>query len=71
MTKRMAGKAALITGAAQGIGEATALRMAEEGAEVVLADRNPDKAEAVAERIRQQGGVAHVVAVDMGDRAQV
>lgn len=71
MTKRMEGKAALVTGAAQGIGEATALRLAAEGATVILADRNPARAEDVAARIRRESGIAHVVEVDMGDRPAV
>ena len=49
---RMAGKVAIVTGAAQGIGEATATIMAREGAKVVVADYNVEGAKAVAEAIR-------------------
>lgn len=50
MTGRVEGKIALVTGAAQGLGEAIAVRLAEEGARVVLSDVNP-AGEAVAQRI--------------------
>ena len=61
---RMAGKVAIVTGAAQGIGEATATIMAREGAKVVVADYNTDGAKAVAEAIRGKGGEAHALFVD-------
>lgn len=71
MPDRMKDKVVLITGAAQGIGEATALLMGAEGASVILADRNVEKAKDVAALIAAKGGAAHVVAVDMGDRESV
>jgi len=52
----LAGKVALITGAAQGLGEAIALRLAREGADVCIADINEDGARAVAESIVEQTG---------------
>ena len=52
---RLAGKVALITGAAQGLGEAMARRMAEEGARLVLTDINEAGVKAVAASI---GGAA-------------
>ena len=48
---RLENKSALITGAAQGLGEAIALRLAREGADVAIADVNGEKAAAAAERI--------------------
>lgn len=54
----LADKTALITGAASGIGRATALLFAHEGASVVVADLNSQAGQAVAEEIVQQGGRA-------------
>lgn len=62
---RVEGKVALITGAASGIGEATAELFAREGATVMLADVQDDKAQAVLERIRSAGGTAAYVHCDV------
>ena len=70
MAGRLAGKAALITATAQGIGKAAALAFAKEGARVVLADLNP-KGEGVAEEIRGLGGEAHFVTAYLGKPAEV
>lgn len=59
------GKTALITGAAQGIGRTTAEKLAEMGAKVALADMNLEKAEAAAQAIRDQGGQALAVAMNV------
>lgn len=63
----LAGRRALVTGASQGIGETVARRLAECGAEVVLAARSTGKLEAVASRIRETGGSASIVQMDVGD----
>jgi NAD(P)-dependent dehydrogenase (short-subunit alcohol dehydrogenase family) len=62
---------AIITGAASGIGKATAERMAEEGAAVVVADINKPGADQVAEAIRQSGGKAMSFEVDISQEDQV
>lgn len=65
---RLENKIALITGAAAGIGEATAELFVREGATVVLADLDGDKAAAVAARL---GGKASAYAVDVSKGAAV
>jgi 3-oxoacyl-[acyl-carrier protein] reductase len=60
-----AGHVALVTGASQGIGEAIALDLAEEGLFVVLVDIQPEKLTAVAERISRVGGQASVRTADV------
>lgn len=68
---RLAGKIAIITGAASGIGEATALRFAQEGANVVVADINATGGEAVVTCIKAQGGEASFIRTDVGQEADV
>jgi len=65
MSDRFSGKVAVVTGGASGIGEATCLRLAREGASVLVADIQADKAEKVAEAIRHTGGTAQSRAVDL------
>ena len=64
------GKVALITGASSGIGEATALALAGEGAVVALAARRADRIEALAERIGGEGGKALAIKTDITDEDQ-
>jgi NAD(P)-dependent dehydrogenase (short-subunit alcohol dehydrogenase family) len=70
--QRVAGKKALITGAAQGIGAAIARRLAEEGAKVSLADINGDGAKAVADEINAACGeeVAFTTLLDVTQEQQ-
>ena len=67
---RLEGTTALVTGASSGIGEATALALAEQGAAVALAARRKDRLEALAGKIRDAGGTALVLAADVTQAAQ-
>lgn len=63
-------KVAIVTGAAMGMGEATARLFAEAGAKVIVADFNDEKGEAVAADIRANGGDAQFVQVDISKSEQ-
>src|SRR5579885_2390644 len=65
------GQVALVTGAAKGMGLATARMFAESGAAVVLADLDGDLAAKEAERIVREGGTATGIACDVAGEAQV
>ena len=71
MTKKLAGKVALVTGASSGIGEATATALAEEGAQIALLARRADRLEQVVERIKNAGGKAVPLVADMTDEVQL
>lgn len=71
MTLRLAGKTAIVTGAAGGIGSATCRLFAEEGAAVVAADRDGEGASRVAKDIEAQGGRAIACTVDIRDGGQI
>ncbi len=58
---------AIITGASSGIGEALAEALAVRGTQVVLVARSAPRLEALAERLRRAGGVAHVVPMDLAE----
>lgn len=62
---------ALVTGASSGIGEATAVALAAEGATVVAAARRRDRLDALVGRITDAGGTATAVALDVTDQAAV
>ncbi|WP_327432330.1 MULTISPECIES: SDR family NAD(P)-dependent oxidoreductase [unclassified Streptomyces] len=61
------GRGVVVTGAGSGIGRATALEFAEEGAKVLVADLNEDAAEQVVKTIEYAGGVARAVVGDLSD----
>jgi acetoin reductase-like protein len=68
---RLDGKTALVTGAALGIGRAIAVRLAQEGAALMLFDINEAQAERTARMVRAAGRRCEVVRGDVGDYAQV
>ena len=71
LPRRLHGRTALVTGAASGLGRATALRFAAEGATALCADRDGDGAEATARAARAAGGQAAALALDVTDLAAV
>lgn len=70
MVNKLEGKVAIITGASSGIGEATAIALAAEGAKVVIAARRVERLEAVAKQIIDHGGQALSIVSDITDEAQ-
>ncbi|WP_436777794.1 SDR family NAD(P)-dependent oxidoreductase [Yinghuangia sp. YIM S09857] len=65
------GRTALVTGAGQGVGAGIAELMARQGAAVAVNDIVPDRAEAVAARIREAGGSAYALPFDVTDQSAV
>jgi NADP-dependent 3-hydroxy acid dehydrogenase YdfG len=70
MTKTLDGTVALVTGASSGIGAATAVMLAAEGAAVAVAARRKDRLEELATGIRDQGGTVLVLEADVTDESQ-
>ncbi len=68
---RLKNRVSIITGAGRGIGRATALRFAEEGAWVVVADMDLDEAQSVVDEITAKDGKALAVKVDVSNRPSV
>jgi NAD(P)-dependent dehydrogenase (short-subunit alcohol dehydrogenase family) len=71
MKTRFAGKIAIVTGGGGEIGRATAMRLAREGATVVVADCDKDQAEKAAAEITGAGGQAWAIQTDVAGRDQV
>lgn len=71
MSGRLQGKVAIVTGGGSGIGRASTLRMAQEGAAVVIADVNGEGGSRTLDMVTDAGGRAHFVQADVTDPAQV
>lgn len=71
MPMRLKDKACIVTGGGSGIGRATCQVFADEGARLVVADRNLEAAEAVAETVRGAGGDAVALPVNVSKAAEV
>jgi NAD(P)-dependent dehydrogenase (short-subunit alcohol dehydrogenase family) len=67
---RLLGKVALVSGGASGIGKASAVRLAEEGAQVVVADIDAELGEETAQAIQAAGGTASFMALDVTRESQ-
>jgi clavulanate-9-aldehyde reductase len=67
MSIDLSGQVVAVTGASSGIGEATALACAQAGAAVALAARRTERIEALAQRIRDEGGRAIAMTTDVGE----
>jgi len=68
---KLEGRKAIVTGGAAGIGRSIALAFADEGADVVIADVQPEKASVVVDMIRKKGRAAAAILCDVGDSAAV
>lgn len=71
LSRSVAGKVALVTGAASGMGRATAHLFADEGAHVAVTDLGQDRVDTVVNEITEAGGSAHGWTMDVADAAQV
>ncbi len=67
----LSGRVAFVTGASQGIGRTCALRLAKDGASVVVAARNKEKLDELVNEIAAEGGKAHAISLDVADEEQV
>ncbi|MCD6052319.1 MAG: short-chain dehydrogenase/reductase, partial [Verrucomicrobia bacterium] len=68
---KLHGKVALITGGSRGLGKAMALALAKEGAQLALVARDETKLKAVADEIRQAGGIAEYFLADVTNQVEV
>ncbi len=66
---KIKGKVVVVTGGTSGIGEATAIKLSEAGAKVVIVARDPEKAHATLAKIKEAGGHAKFYSCDLADLA--
>lgn len=71
MNKRFTDKNAIVTGGGSGIGKAVSLRLAREGASILVADIQDDKAREVVDEITEEGGRAEAFKIDLRDISQI
>ncbi|CAG1009439.1 Fatty acyl-CoA reductase [Burkholderiales bacterium] len=71
LSGRVKGKVAVVTGGSSGIGQATALKLAEAGAKVVIVARDPEKLDATKREIAAKGGVCFAYSCDLADMAAI
>ncbi len=71
LSGRVKGKVVVVTGGSSGIGQATAHRLAEAGAKVVIVARDPEKLEATRKEIVAKGGICHTYSCDLTDMAAI
>jgi NADP-dependent 3-hydroxy acid dehydrogenase YdfG len=67
---KLTGTVAIVTGASSGIGRATALQLAQQGAAVALVARRKDRIDELAAAIEDTGGTAYAILTDITDRSQ-
>jgi NAD(P)-dependent dehydrogenase (short-subunit alcohol dehydrogenase family) len=67
----LGGRIALVTGATSGIGRATAIQLAREGAEVIVHGRDADRGEQVVAEIAREGGKARFISADLSDPTEI
>ncbi len=71
LSRSIAGRVAVVTGAASGMGRATAFLFADEGARVAVVDRNAEGVLAVVDAIKEVGGTAEGFTLDVSDEAAI
>ena len=71
MTKQLAGKVAIVTGASRGIGRAVSLALAQEAAMVVLAARSIRALQKTADQVTEAGGKAQIVVTELTEEESI
>jgi len=71
MTKRLASKVAIVTGASRGIGRAISVALAQEAATVVLAARSIEKLQETADKVTEAGGKAEIVVTELTEEESI